>query len=230
LLSLKNNFFSKSITPKNFKGGIENAHEITAYGMSTIHSIIVGIINSLNILSLVDNQTVYTLYYFSFGYFCGDILYLFLISKTKKELLGQATFLTHNFIAIMGQMIELTYQNTLMENYIRNYTGRMYLAELSVIPMNICWFIKKIDENYKKNYYYRTSFEGFFRTYIVFRILNYSHLMYLLFTESYQYLYQGTPLIFLTILNFIWFYKICQMKVSLDKIETDYQINYKKMK
>ena len=153
VLALKNSFFSKSITPQNFKGGSEKSHEIVAYGMSTIHSTIVGIINSLNILGLIDNQTVYTSYYFSFGYFCGDILYLFLISKTKKELMDQATFLFHHLVTMVGQIIELSYQNDIIENKIRYYTGRMFLAELSVIPMNISWFIKNTDINYKKNYY-----------------------------------------------------------------------------
>jgi hypothetical protein len=217
-LSLKNTGFSKSITPQNFKGGSDKSHEIIAYGMSTIHSIVVGIFNSLNILGLIDNQTVYTSYYFSFGYFCGDIVYLFLISKTKKELLDQATFIFHHLVTIIGQMIELSYQNDINENKIRFYTGRMFLAELSVIPMNISWFIKNIDVDYKKNYYYRIAFEAFFRLYIVFRIINYSHLSYLWITQDFNYIIEGMPLAFLSLLNFIWFYKICQIKIGLNKV------------
>lgn len=221
-LSLKNTFFAKSITPKNFKGGSDKSHEIVAYGMSTIHSIVVGIFNSLNLLGLIDNQTVYTSYYFSFGYFCGDILYLFLTSKTKKELIGQATFLFHHLIVIMGLIAELSYQNDIIVNKLRYYTGRMFLAELSVIPMNIAWFIKKIDIDYKKNYYYRIAFEAFFRLYIVFRIINYSHLSYMWYTEEFEYLIEGITLVFLSLLNFIWFYKICQIKIGLNKVAIEY--------
>jgi hypothetical protein len=230
LLALKNSFFSKSITPQNFKGGHDKSHEIVAYGMSTIHSIIVGIFNSLNILGLIDNQTVYTSYYFSFGYFCGDILYLFLISKTKKELLNQATFLFHHLIVIMGLITELSYQNDIIVNKLRYYTGRMFLAELSVIPMNIAWFIKNIDVDYKKNYYYRKAFEAFFRLYIVFRIINYSHLSYMWYTKEVEYIVEGITLVFLSLLNFIWFYKICQIKIGLNKIEITNKIQYKMMK
>ncbi len=230
LLALKNTFFSKSITPQNFKGGCDKSHEIVSYSMSTIHSTIVGFINSLNILGVIDNSTVYTSYYFSFGYFCGDILYLLLISKTKKELLNQSTFLFHHLVTIIGQSIELSYQNDINENKIRYYTGRMFLAELSVIPMNIAWFIKNIDVDYKKNYYYRTSFEAFFRLYIVFRIINYSNLSYLWITQDFNYLIEGSPLMLLSLLNFIWFYKICQIKIGLNKIKVDYKMQYKNMK
>ena len=230
LLALKNKFFSKIITPVNFKGGHDKSHEIVAYSMSTFHSSVTGILNSLNLLGLIDNQTVYSSYYFSFGYFCGDILYIFLISKTKKELLDQATFIFHHLVTIIGQMMELSYQNDINENNIRFYTGRMFLAELSVIPMNIAWFIKNIDIDYKKNYYYRTSFEAFFRTYIVFRIINYIHLSYLWITKDFNYLIEAMPLALLTLLNIIWFYKICQMKIRLNKIEITNKIQYKMMK
>ncbi len=225
-LAFKSIFFSKIITPTNFKGGYEKSHEIVSYSMSTIHSIVSGTINLLNLLGMIDSQTVYTSYYFSFGYFFGDILYLFMISKTKKDLIDQSTFLIHHIVVIIGQLIELSYN----EDIVRYYTGRMYLAELSVIPMNFAWIIKNTDVEYKKNYYYRTAFEAFFRTYTVFRVLNYGQLMYSWVSIDFQYFFGGIILTCLSLLNFVWFYKICQIKFALDKIEIDSKIQYKKIK
>ena len=217
-----NESFSKMIVPKTFRGGHFKPYETISTALGTVHAFTIGLLNLLNLLGLVDNQIIYYSYYFSYGYFLGDIIFICMICKTKKDFLNQIGFIIHHIIAISGQSIELIlYKNTEMAGIIRNYTARMYLAEISVVPMNICAIFRQNDENYKENYYFICMFEAFFRTFFVFRILNYSNLTYIFFEDS-TFVVESTLLLFLTILNYVWFFKICQLKIKLDNVAIDY--------
>ena len=219
LTSIYCSHITKMITPINYKKSVNHGHELVTYFISTIHALFTGIFGLYYCINYsYDNAILLDIVFsVSIGYYASDIIYLFITCNNDYK--NIISFLVHHLMSISCLLYQLSITN---ENYKTSsaYIGaRLYLAEFSVIPLNYIWYLKNTDDNYKINIRYVTAFEAIFRLFFVFRIINYSELIIRLFDEEYIFIYNPLKIavIILTILNYVWFYKIYQIKKAVKK-------------
>ena len=224
LTVIMNPKLAEMITPNTYKNK-NTVHELVAYTMSTINAVILCIVGLFHCINPVDdnlNMIDYA-FYFSIAYYMSDIIYLFI---TSKDYVSNISFVVHHLMSITMMVYQV--QFTEYRSHVGYIGMRLCLAEFSVIPLNYIWYLKNIDSNYKVNYNYVIAFESCFRLFFVCRIINYTHLLYLLYklveSEIIHYL-MSSCVIVLTLLNYVWFYKIYQIKNVVKKFYKNNNVN-----
>ena len=215
-------YISQMITPKNYKKGTKDVHELVTYFISTIHAFMAcvgGLYFCLNHHNM-DTKMIDMIFNISLGYYISVIIYLFL--SCSKNYFSILPFLVHHSVTITI----LLYQINSTTPYYKDtayFGSRLYLAEFSVIPLNYIWYLKNTDENYKFNIRYVTAFEAVFRLFFMFRVLNYTELIYRLIDEEYIYNPMSLTVIILTLLNYVWCFKIYKIKNGVYKNYIEYK-------
>jgi hypothetical protein len=226
LTVIMNPELAKMITPDTYKNK-NTVHELVAYSMSTINALILCIVGLFHCINPVDDNLnmIDYVFYFSIAYYMSDIIYLFI---TSKDYVSNISFVVHHLMSITMMVYQV--QFTEYRNHVGYIGMRLCLAEFSVIPLNYIWYLKNTDNNYKVNYNYVIAFESCFRLFFLCRILNYTHLLHLLYklveSEIIHYLMSGCVIV-LTLLNYVWFYKIYQIKNVVKKFYKNNNVNNK---
>ena len=208
LIVIYNSHIAKMITPSNYKKSYTKVYELLSYFISTIHAIILcicGLYYCIN-YQKIDTDIIDMIFSASIGYYISDIIYLFV--TCEKDYKSIITFVTHHIMTISALLYHSNINNIIYKNTATYIGARLYLSEFSVIPLNYIWYLKNTDDNYKLNINYITAFEAVFRLFFVFRIINYSDLIRILIEKDYIYNPMSITIIILTILNYVWFYKI----------------------
>ncbi len=216
-LVIKSPYIANLITPTKYKILSKNhTHDLVSYIVSTVHSIILCIVGLFICIGKPLNQSsvVDLLFYFSSGYYVSDILYLLTTSPTIKSAIPT---IIHHLSVIFCQTSHILLPISDFKSYATYCAARMALAEYSVLPLNYIWYLKNTDKNYKINIRYVTAFEALFRLFFVFRIINYSHLIYEILLDGHVFNPMAFMLYILTTLNYVWFYKIYKIKTSTMK-------------
>lgn len=227
LTVIYNSNIAKMITPLNYKKSYQQVHELVSYSISTIHASLLffgGLYFCIN-YTKNDISTIDKTIAASMGYYISDIIYLLITSSGNY--LNIASFLAHHLVTLSCLIYQFNIPDQDYKAYIV-YTGaRLYLCECTVIPLNYIWYLKNTDNNYKINIKYVTAFEAVFRLFFVFRVINYSELIYRLVNENKIYSRFSIAIIILTMLNYIWFYKIYKIKTGVFKYYLNNKDTYK---
>jgi hypothetical protein len=211
-----NQNIAKMITPKSFKKSVMYSHELVAYFVSSIHSGFMAISGLFNLIdkNIVSDSFFESVFYSSMGYYLSDLLYLII---TNTDIGYTIPFIIHHLTCIVMEIYTLILPIGIYKNIIRYYGTRFCLAEFSVIPLNYIWYLKNTDSNYKTNIKYKTAFEAVFRLFFVCRIINLTHLIYEICISDYRYDVMNIAGLSLTLLNYIWFYKIYKINKTIKK-------------
>ena len=168
--------------------------QMTTYLYSTIHSIIISFSTSLYLLKYINDEMYVEHVYHTMGYFLFDMTIL--ISnyfKFKWNIILQNLF--HHISGIFGIFF--------YAHIYTKYAGLSLISEITNPFLNYCWYcikVKKYDISFK------ISIVLLLITYLIFRIFNLTYLTYqFLYINEYGIYVYGP----LTILNYIWFYKLC---------------------
>ncbi len=208
-----NSNIAEAITPTTYKNK-KTVYELISYIASTINAFILSMIGLYHCINTTDDNLHIIDYIFcgSIGYYISDIIYLFL---TSKNYMNNLSFFIHHLMTVSMMVYQVKYTED--KSYFGYVGMRLVLAELSVIPLNYTWYLKNTDSNYKMNVKYVKAFKTVFIVFFVFRIMNYSHLIYKLIEDEVIYNLMPKCIIVLTLLNYIWFYKIYQINNSIQK-------------
>ncbi len=206
-----NQKIAEMITPTTYKNK-KLTHELVSYSASTINACILSTIGLYHCINQTDDNLdmIDYVYYGSIGYYLSDIIYLLLTSINH---ISNITFFIHHIMTLSMMVYQVKFTDN--KSYFGYIGTRLSLAEFSVIPLNYIWYLKNTDSNYKMNVKYVIAFEAVFRLFFVFRIMNYSQLIYKLIEDGIIYDYKSIGIISLTLLNYIWFYKIYNIKKSI---------------
>jgi hypothetical protein len=166
---------------------------------STINSFFIIIASYLRYNSDISFNTYYNSVLFTAGYFINDIKYL--IKHRKNYTISSLTsYLIHHLLALTS--INLIHIN---EPLLISF----YFTEISTPLLNLSWFLIKNKKNnlFKiNNFIVKVSF-------VFCRIFNTTYWCYYIFINNYPNNipnYFKVILIIFTLLNYIWFYKLCE--------------------
>ncbi len=225
---IMNHRLAGMITPKTYKNK-NTVHELVSYGMSTINAVILCMVGLYHCINPIDDNLnmIDYVFYISIGYYMSDIIYLFV---TCTDYVSIISFLVHHLMTIIMMVYQVKF--TEYRSHIGYIGMRLSLAEFSVIPLNYIWYLKNTDNDYKINSNYVTAFEACFRLFFVCRIINYTHLLYLVYKLVESEIienWMSSCVIILTLLNYVWFYKIYQINNAVKKFyKNENNINEKK--
>jgi hypothetical protein len=181
-------------------------YEFTAMYASTIHSVFITIGIVLYIYNYITSiQTITQIFSISLGYYLSDLVYVLYSRINLME------YLIHHISIIYLICYTLSF-NSINEVYwlyfCVEYLAYSLLAEIAVLPLNICWYYKNTGKSLKSI--------GFIIwciilvvTYYFSRVINFTILfIHLIGLEYYGICAIALPII---ILNYYWFIKICMM-------------------
>lgn len=188
--------------------------EFTTMYSSTIHSVFISIGMVLYIYNYITNiKTIAQIFSISLGYYLSDLVYV-LYSR-----INMIQYLIHHLTIIYLICYTLSF-NSINEIYWLHfyveYLAYSLLAEIAVLPLNICWYYKNTGKSLKSIGFIIWSILLVI-SYYFSRIINFTILFInLISLEYYGICILGLPII---ILNYYWFIKICL--IFHNKIKND---------
>lgn len=179
-----------------------NTISLYSYFFSTIHSFIMSYNALLYIFNYIDSNLLYGFFPYSICYFLTDI---FIVCYTENFKKNRYNFIIHHLIACLGYYLCIfeIYENKFNSS---NIICQLLISELSIIPLNICWFLIKINKKDSNIFYIMQFITAIF--YFIFRILNLSYLLYYFIIKKVILLVFMQ--FFIVLLNYYWFYKLIQ--------------------
>lgn len=173
--------------------------------LSSIHAIIITIISFYNcFINRILNQNMDMFFSLSLGYAIFDTYR----ALKKKE----TEFIIHHLIMIVSLFpIVLNYYNIFILNHLYYYyISRAFLSESSTIFLNNCWLL--IKENKKSGIEFKINSFMLIILFFLFRIVNFTNIIFSIYYTKYSmFLLLHIPL---TILNYIWFYKLIKKSIT----------------
>lgn len=162
-----------------------------------------SIYTSCFLLSYMFNQ--YDILYYGFaqliGYFVVDLYYLKELYSVNK-LLGTCLFIFHHLAAIYGIYYYIDTHLVLL--------ARIFICEISSIFLNSTWILYK--SNNADHILFKPVGVLTILTYFITRIVNFTHLIFTINIHPHDYYI----VIWFTIVNYYWFYKIINMYISVN--------------
>ena len=139
----------------------------------------------------------------SMAFFLMDLLYMVTIAKSVDS-----TMIIHHGIGVVALI-----PNLFTPNPIYYYISSIgFLSEISTIPLNICWYLH--DTKQTSCILYKPAGFATIILYIPFRLIGFPYTLLLLFNNCYWVLLPFAGL--LTVLNYIWFFKLVKRAIKLN--------------
>jgi hypothetical protein len=180
--------------------------EFTAMYASTIQSVFITIYAVLYIYNYItDVQTVAKIFSISLGYYLSDIMYV-LYSR-----INILQYLIHHISIICMICYTLSFNrinDVYWLNFCIEYLSYGLLAEMAVLPLNICWYYKNTGKPLKSIGFIISAILLVI-TYYFSRVINFTIILINLIGLEYYCI--STLISPIIILNYYWFIKICMM-------------------
>ena len=177
-----------------------NTIALYSYFSSTIHSFIMSTYSILYLTDYMDDTILKSLFPYSILYFISD---LWLICLTDYFNKNKYNFIIHHLITFLGYFL---YYNKTYDNKISsiNTLSQLLVSEFCIVPLNICWFLIKLNKKETILFVYLKYFTG--ASYFLFRIVNLTHLLYYFYVKKILLLI--VMQIFIVGFNYMWFYRL----------------------